>query len=228
MAPDDAWRNEHETIMQAICKEAHRWETASFSGPEDLSTVLQFSIRHQLTHLQQLTIEIPCSDGDKPMEIFQDAPLLHTVYFNRDLWEHPVTLSLPWSQLRRYGGCSEWDTHLDALRKAPNLVDCSLEIQEWSSVAEDPVLLPHLRRLSLSSPHFLESLQTPALEELYCDYDALPVLSFLQQQTCKLQKLGMWECSTDPDPADLTRIVEALPTITRLALFFPPPCRICP
>ncbi|KAF7370265.1 ABC protein [Mycena sanguinolenta] len=221
---------EARRILDLVCVHSERWGSVSFMVPKEVYRQLRPVIQGSLPRLRTLEIDIPLSvyddwdeDGQDALWDLNDAPVLHTVFFNRELWGFPLTMSLPWSQLRRYGGCSEWDTHLDALRKAPNLVDCSLEIQDWSSVTEDPVLLPHLRRLSLSSPYFLESLQTPALEELYCDYDASPILSFLQQQTCKLQKLVMWDCSMDPDPVDLTRIVEALPTIRHLACFFPLP-----
>ncbi|KAF7374868.1 hypothetical protein MSAN_00372800 [Mycena sanguinolenta] len=207
MNPYYRWSmEEYEPMLQAICKEAHCWETAAFSGPEDLSTVLQSSIRDQLAHLRKLTIEISYSDRNDPVEIFKDAPVLYTISFNRDLWMHPVTFSLPWAQLRRYGGCSEWDKHLSALYRSPGLVDCCLQIDDIgppSSIVQDPVALPNLRRLSISNPHFLKYLQTPALEELYCDYDVLPGPLF-------------------PPPGEL-QIAEV---VTRLALFFPLPTEL--
>jgi hypothetical protein len=129
---------------------------------------------------------------------------------------------LPWSQLLRYSGSNTWDGHLLALGSATNLVECSLEIQETSGLPPVSISLPHLLRLSLSNPQFLECLDAPALVELGCDY-APPVLPFLHRQRCKLQTLIMWKCSTPAEPTDLTRIVDVVPTVTTLGLVFPLP-----
>ncbi|KAJ7250490.1 hypothetical protein B0H12DRAFT_1234368 [Mycena haematopus] len=113
------------------------------------------------------------------------------------------------------------DGHLlAALRNASNLVDCSLVIEGVPLSTDTCITLPHLRRLCLENSLFLGCLETPALQELYCDYDAFPVLPFLRKQTCKLQKLVLWESYDVPDP-DLTPLVEAVPTIKGLALLFP-------
>jgi len=129
---------------------------------------------------------------------------------------------LPWSQLLQYGGISTWEGHLHALNTATSLVDCTLEIYGTSTLPQTPILLPRLIRLSLSNPSFLECLATPALQELCCGYDT-PGLSFLRQQSCKLQKLVLWKCSSPAHTADLASIVDAVPTITNLVLKFPPP-----
>ncbi|KAF8216808.1 hypothetical protein K438DRAFT_1953704 [Mycena galopus ATCC 62051] len=210
-------------ILQIICKEAGRWETVSFSGPDELYEDIGLFIQDQLAHLRKLTIEKWYTHEDTPLDIFGDAPQLHTVSVNREAWAYPVTMTLPWSQLVGYGGSNTWDGHLDALQLASNLVDCSLEIQGTSFLTETPltpIILPRLLRLSLSDPRFLGCLETPALLELYCAYNALRVLSFLRRQTCKLQKLVIWRSPVPVAPVDLTRIVEAVPTISRLALLF--------
>ncbi|KAF8216809.1 hypothetical protein K438DRAFT_1925837 [Mycena galopus ATCC 62051] len=208
-------------ILQLISAHAGRWETVSLSGPDEIYSHLR--IQEQLANLRKLTLEIVHEDDDTLLDIFHDAPQLQTVSFNRDTWEYPAAIVLPWSQLLRYGGNNTWDGHLHALSGASNLVDCSPEIQGTSSstqILPTPVVLPRLRRLSLSDSQFLGCLETPALLELYSDRNALPMLSFLRQQTCKLQKLVLWESSEPFAPADLTRIVEAVPTITHLALLF--------
>jgi hypothetical protein len=210
--------------LQIVCKHAWRWQMVSLSGPEELYQHLRRTLKDQLKLLRDLTINIMSDELNEvtSLDMFKDAPLLQRVVVNKPLWSYPVTMVLPWSQILRYGGTNTWDGHLVALRAATNLVHCSLEICEESSVPQIPILLPHLLRLSLSNPAFLECLDTPALVELYCDY-APPVLPFLHRQHCKLRTLVMWESSPRPDPTDLTCIVDAIPTVATLGLLFPLP-----
>lgn len=198
------------------------------SGLEELYSHIKACVPDQLALLRELHIEMRYYSVDAnhmmmvpSLNIFNNAPLLQEVVANKLSWRFPVTMVLPWSQLLRYGGSNTWDDHLLALHSATNLVDCSLEIQlvGISAPPPTPILLPHLLRLALSHPEFLECLETPALLELYCDY-AAPVLPFLRRQSCKLQKLVMWECPTPPPDTDLTRIVDAVPTVRTLALDF--------
>ncbi|KAJ7312372.1 hypothetical protein DFH08DRAFT_756381 [Mycena albidolilacea] len=212
---------QEEHLLQLICKHASRWETALFSGPEMLFERLERSNQDQFAQLRRLSIEVDYN-GDEalPLNMFHDAPLLRTAHVNRDLWAFPVAMVLPWAQLSGYSGSNTWSGHLHALLTASNLVDCSLEIQEISTATQTPIVLPRLLRLSLSNPHFLGCLETPALLELYCDHDTAPVLSFLRQQACQLQKLVLWTGLVPPDPANLTHIVEAIPTVKSLSLLF--------
>jgi hypothetical protein len=213
--------------LEIICKHAARWEIFSMSAPEVLFDRLQACVQDQLARLRELTIEMEY-DGDDlgddvpSLDVFSDAPLLQRVVVNKSLWNYPLTMVLPWSQILRYSGTNTWDGHLVALRAATNLVHCSLEICQESSVPQIPIFLPHLLRLSLSNPAFLKCLDTPALVELCCDY-APPVLPFLHRQRCKLQSLIMWESSTPADPTDLTYIIDAIPTVATLGLVFPLP-----
>ncbi|KAF8217058.1 hypothetical protein K438DRAFT_1704190 [Mycena galopus ATCC 62051] len=213
-------------ILDLMCQRAARWETASFSGPEELTELLRRYIKCQLTHLQKLTIEIYADEDDlwSTIDAFHDAPMLQTVFFNRKNSHCPIVTVPRWTQLLRYGGSSTWDGHLDALRDASNLVDCTLEIRGSSTSPRTPISLPRLLRLSLSNSKFLEYLKTPALLELYCDFSAVPILSFLRHRACKLQKLVMWPCLSAqfglPGFSGLTSIAEAVPALTGLGLLF--------
>ncbi|KAJ7918637.1 hypothetical protein B0H13DRAFT_2435113 [Mycena leptocephala] len=211
--------------LQLICKHAGRWEIVSLLGPEELYTRIRRSLMDRLALLRELKIEMLHFTDEVPsLDMFEDAPLLHRVFVNKSLWAYPVAMALPWLQLLQYGGCNTWAGHLHTLRSATNLVDCSLEIENLSVVSQvqTPILVPHLLRLSLSNSAFLACLATPALLELYCEY-AAPVLPFLRRQSCKLQKLVLLEASVPADVADLTHMVEAVPTITDLAVLFPLP-----
>ncbi|KAJ7312370.1 hypothetical protein DFH08DRAFT_943576 [Mycena albidolilacea] len=217
---------EDKHVLQIVCAHAGRWETVSFTGPDTLLERLRCSVRDQLTHLRRLTLEIayPDDDEDLPLDIFLDAPMLHTVSINRQTWSCPLAMVLPWTQLARYGGSNTWGGHLHALCGASNLIDCSLEIQGRSILTQAPIVLPRLLRLSLSDTRFLGCLETPALQELYCRCDAAPVISFLRSQACELQKLVLWwPFSERGHPTNMTSIVEAAPTITSLGVLFYPP-----
>ncbi|KAJ7918621.1 hypothetical protein B0H13DRAFT_2269015 [Mycena leptocephala] len=223
--PEYLMRPNDLDALKIVCKHAGRWEMVSLSGPEALYLRLWRFLRDQLRLLRELTIEIMHDqvNSEAPsLNMFKDAPLLQRVIVNKQLWLYPVTMVLPWSQILRYGGTNTWDGHLHSLGVATNLVDCSLEICDESSVPQILILLPHLLRLSLSDPAFLECLDTPALVELYCNY-APPVLPFLHRQQCKLRTLVMWKSSLRVDPTELTRIVDAIPTVATLGILFPLP-----
>ncbi|KAJ7864031.1 hypothetical protein B0H13DRAFT_1088406 [Mycena leptocephala] len=216
-------------MLQILCKHARRWKRISVSGPGELYFKLATFIQDQLALLRKLTIEMEY-DEVPPLDIFANTPSLQEVTVNKLLWPYDADLVLPWSQLLRYFGSNTWDGHLRALQGATNLVDCSLEIQGTSALPLRPILLPHLLRLSLSQPEFLECLETPALLELYCDYNAA-IHPFLRRQSCKLQKLAIGAraelfspaAGAQVDSAGLAHIIDAVPTITNLAFSHPLP-----
>ncbi|KAJ7656538.1 hypothetical protein DFH06DRAFT_1473720 [Mycena polygramma] len=198
--PEDVQR------LRLVCRHARRWKILDISGPEELFTELQGLIQDQLALLWELTIEMQYDSDEVPS----------LTWLRKSHWSHIVAF-----------GPNTWDGHLGALGIATNLVDCSLEIadDDPSAVSTTPIVLPNLLRLFLSvHPAFLECLNTPALLELYCEC-AIPVLAFLHRQRCKLKKLVLWESSTPPDGTELTRIVEAVPTVTTLALPFSLPAQ---
>ncbi|KAJ7928077.1 hypothetical protein B0H13DRAFT_2550968 [Mycena leptocephala] len=213
-------------LLRILSKHARRWETMSISGPNGLFSELQDSIEDQLSLLRELSITMVYEEDDTDivpsLSMFEDAPQLQRVSVNKILWALPVAMALSWSHLLYYGGTNTWTGHLYSLRSATNLVDCSLEIQKISALPQTLILLPSLRRLSLSNPAFLQCLETPTLLELYCDY-APHCLSFLRRQPCKLQKLVLWDSLTPVDRPDLTHIVNTVPTITNLDLMLPLP-----
>ncbi|KAJ6519111.1 hypothetical protein C8R45DRAFT_1085163 [Mycena sanguinolenta] len=204
----DNWRDltpQEEEILQLFCKHAGRWETVSLDGPEALFGQLRRSMQGQLTHLRKLTIEIPYEYEVAPLDMFHEAPQLRTVFANRGYWSMATLMELPWPQRLQYGGSNTWDGHLHALGSASNLVDCSLEITVSAQTPYIPIVLPRLRRLSLSDSELVGCLETPALQELYYDIDHdTAVLFFLRRQT-------------------VSTTFEAVSTITHLALLFTPP-----
>ncbi|KAJ7759129.1 hypothetical protein B0H16DRAFT_1689084 [Mycena metata] len=209
-------------LLRLVCEHARRWGKLSVSGSSYLYSQIVDFVQDRLVLLQELEIEVECPayEGNLPaLDIFQDAPLLQRVVLNQKTWPYPVLgMTLPWSQLVQYGASNSWDGHLHALASAANLVECSLEIQGSGQPPGASILLPHLLRLSLSHPTFLECLETPALIELYCDYAPL-LLPFLRRNLCKLKTLTLSHCYKNPaDDSDLVHIVEEVPTIVNLGL----------
>ncbi|KAF7356243.1 ABC protein [Mycena venus] len=226
---DPNWGTEDFRMMHLLLWHAPRWGAVTISGSNTLYRHIRSYFPDQFPLLRELTIEFDYEGVIPTFDMFFNAPLLQRAVVNQSLLSRPLQIVLPWSQLLRYAGSSSWNGHLDGLESAKNLVDCCLDIHETSALPETPILLPRLLRLSLSNSRFLGCLETPALLELYCDY-AGSVHSFLRQQVCNLDKLVMWGSSSPmdqllvaADPTTLTRIVEAVPTITTLAVLFPLP-----
>ncbi|KAJ7759130.1 hypothetical protein B0H16DRAFT_1534474 [Mycena metata] len=208
-------------LFPLLCAQARRWGRFSIDGPDLLYSQLVNLVKDRLVLLQELEFEVECPEGEIPaLNIFHDAPLMQKAVVNKVLWNHPLAMRLPWSQISCFRGSSSWVDHLGALGAAANLVECSLEIQGPGEPPRTPILLPNLRCLSLSHAAFLECLDTPALLELYCDY-APPLLPFLRRNIFELQTLVIWECFTPAAESDLTRILDAVPTLRNLGLDLP-------
>ncbi|KAF7370270.1 hypothetical protein MSAN_00658200 [Mycena sanguinolenta] len=154
--------SDDEEIVQMMYAHTERWETASFTGPEELCEHLRSYIQGPFPQLREVTIEIdkayPSDDDNIVLDMFHDAPLLQAAFVNRESWATPVTMALPWSQLLRFGGRNTWEGHLAVLGSASNLVDCSLEIPGSDRITQTllrPIVLPRLLRLSpVRSPIF--------------------------------------------------------------------------
>ncbi|KAK7024968.1 ABC protein [Favolaschia claudopus] len=209
---------EQELVCKIFCHHAARWETASFYGPESLMSLVESWIEDDLVNLRELTVEVRWYDSNSPIRVFQNAPKLSRAHINRDRWEDPPVVKLSWSQLTKYVATTAWEDAVKAFASASNLVDCSLHLHQWGiPVAHDHIVLPCLRRLFLLGSYLLINLETPALLELYCDYQPSTLLPFTRSQTCKLQKLVLWDAGRK-DSENLIRILERLPTLAYLSI----------
>ncbi|KAJ7117452.1 hypothetical protein C8R44DRAFT_790751 [Mycena epipterygia] len=202
-------------MLDTLADHCERWETLTISGPDTIYARLA-DIRGDLPLLRQMHVTI-WPDGlefDGPLDIFEVCPKLQDVSFID--YGTPVAAKLPFSQLLRFNATDSWTDHLTTLRSASNLVDCALYCTGPVSVPPGTVTLPHLRRLSLSesTKEVLDSLDVPALQELYyCDHPR-ELHSFLQRLP-QLQKLVVTE---SPSAPDISRILHAAPRITTLGL----------
>ncbi|KAJ7759128.1 hypothetical protein B0H16DRAFT_1534470 [Mycena metata] len=212
-------------LLQMLCEHSGRWGTLSLSGPRQLYLELKDLVRYPLALLREVEVRMTYQgDENGSLDIFHDAPLLQKVVANKSYpeWNHPLTMTLPSSQLVYYGGSSMWGGHLDVLGNAGNLVDCILEIPRSGVPPIIPIHLPNLRRLSLSQPEFLQGLETPVLLELYSPF-ASSIDRFLRRQSCRLRKLVLWKRSRRDVASELVRLIDTVPTLAELGLLMPLP-----
>ncbi|KAJ6517311.1 hypothetical protein C8R47DRAFT_1312837 [Mycena vitilis] len=115
-----------------------------------------------------------------------------------------TSLPMRWEHLTRYDGPVEWATHLDILRQATHLVECRIDICTVmeTTLPDDILRLPNLRRFSVSQTHTLKYIDAPGLQELaidgectsYCTPDAGDlehVVDFLRRARCTLVRLSL-------------------------------------
>ncbi|KAJ7896399.1 hypothetical protein B0H14DRAFT_2679288 [Mycena olivaceomarginata] len=106
---------------------------------------------------------------------------------------------------------------LDLLRLAPNLIECSLDINDVIAV-DEILVLPKLHRLMFgecgTSPlfdfRFLEHLSLPGLETLFADVISDRLLSFLQRSSPPLQELVLGNEFNIPPMAECLHLVPNL------------------
>ncbi|KAJ6557516.1 hypothetical protein B0H19DRAFT_1148025 [Mycena capillaripes] len=130
------------------------------------------------------------------------APVLrHAVLGDLGVPSLPNT-PLPWAQLVTYKATYHAATHLRNLAAADNLVECHIGFLDGglSEYLLRDITLPHLHRLSLSHPPFLDRLTAPALQTLYVEGVLEPILPFLRRSGCteSLTALTLAQCSAPP------------------------------
>jgi hypothetical protein len=129
--------------------------------------------------------------------------------------------AIPWAQITRYSGAFDPDSQTEILEAAANLVSCALGFR-WDDVDRGiPTVLPHLRRLHLETPEFIQRLNTPLLEELIIHYwgvttyGAGEILPFVQRSSCMLKTLVLRRCNVH---LDLITVLHGLPSLTHLVI----------
>ncbi|KAJ6592312.1 hypothetical protein DFH09DRAFT_1358040 [Mycena vulgaris] len=215
VARQDQYSERDAGLLDVIVSYCSRWQVVRISGRPLLYSNLA-RIRGQIPILRDLnvTLNLYDEDEDQPMDIFELAPNLREATVNTRGWR-AATIMLPFPQLQRYFASSSWDSHLDALRSASNLVECALQVHDTQAPPTTKIALPHLLRLSLSESNVLECLDTPNLQELYCSSHSDNLSSLLERWPYRLQKLVLFYPASITDLADILR---ASPALTALGL----------
>ncbi|KAJ7625606.1 hypothetical protein FB45DRAFT_1029959 [Roridomyces roridus] len=184
-----------------LVQHSARWGSVYLSGSEELYTRIQ-RVGAPLPLLRNLEFDLYLVDqpDDSPLDAFRNAPRLQEASVNAG---------------------SEW-SKLSVLFSAPNLVECALDLGSGAEPAtlNAPILLPHLLRLSVSHRGLLRCLDTPILEELYYQdgdrNNSLTDLAFFHGLPRTLKTLVI-SAAADTTDIDFLGIVQALPSLTRLA-----------
>jgi hypothetical protein len=210
-----------QSALDLIAHHSDRWETVTFSGSPSMYEALA-GIRNHLPILRRLDITVHPELEEAVLDIsdlFQSCPALQEAFINAGGGEMPVSADLPYTQLLRYSASNPWTNHAHVLRSATNLVDCVLHLTGRMHVSpgSPPILLPQLRRLSISKAGVLHRLETPALQELYCCDHSSNLHSFLKRLP-NLQRLFVGDTQS---AADIGSLLHAAPTITSLMLYLP-------
>ncbi|KAJ7186158.1 hypothetical protein C8R46DRAFT_390974 [Mycena filopes] len=203
-------------LLEILVRHSHRlerfhlgWKIANgYSGGSRLypcETELPTILARMTGRLPQLRrLQLVSGETMPPQtgEIFRVAPRLREVFLTHTSSEQATPPSTdilaPWAQITHLRAHLEHGPHLEILRQTENLVECRLHTPY--SVDPSPgtptIVLPHLRRLSLSAdPEVLTALVTPSLEYLFLDHPSVDsVLSFLQRSRCPLKGFTGQDC----------------------------------
>ncbi|KAF9471022.1 hypothetical protein BDN70DRAFT_979143 [Pholiota conissans] len=127
---------------------------------------------------------------------------------------------------------SETET-IEALRRAPNLTKCTIEIYGITERLPNGFIhfscLEDLEIIASDSITFLDDLVAPSLKTLILrpgkdadteNFDYTPLLGFLRNSGCSLDGLSLTFNASISDPRKLASICEKIPTLQHLSLNF--------
>ncbi|KAJ7763663.1 hypothetical protein DFH07DRAFT_812695 [Mycena maculata] len=202
-------------LLGLVASQSVRWESIRIAAPLSIFSALA-GVRGRLPLLRKIEILAHPSDAEEhSVNIFEFAPKLEQASVNPS--GRPITAVLPFPQLLQYVAHNTWNGHLHSLRSALNLVECALEFTEISTPPTTLITLPHLLRLSISKSNFLECLDVPKLQELYCCPQSDHLSSLLRRRPHSLRKLVMPRASV----TDVAGILRSVPALTDIGIFIP-------
>ncbi|KAJ6496104.1 hypothetical protein C8R45DRAFT_985005 [Mycena sanguinolenta] len=158
-----------------------RWEVADVEMRAFMGPALG-AVHGRLPALRRLKYND--NNGFHSFGAFASAPALRDVTLSGK-----ASLLLPWAQLERLNLKLSNSAGLSQLWQAHNLVELSVTGRPHEQFAVGNTMeLPRLRTLLIKDGLFLESLNLPALEDLYVSMDVSSLPSFLQRSNCHLKK----------------------------------------
>jgi hypothetical protein len=159
-------------------------------------------------------------------DIFLTAPSLRRVFLTD--WHYQPSGSvpeIPWAQITHYAESFTMDSQVErlySLQTAPNLVSCAISLSYWTDSYQPGILtvLPRLQRLRVVEAEFLQYLQAPLLQELFCWHSIRQdgwseIVPFVERSACSLQKLCLMGGSVD---SNLITVLGGLQSVTHLII----------
>ncbi|KAJ7120583.1 hypothetical protein C8R43DRAFT_1034213 [Mycena crocata] len=214
-------RRVDSTVLALLLQHRSRWSTLKLLNIASADVMALATV--DLPHLERLEVLDDWAE-DVPLDVFATStPSLREFILLGDWWQDErkaPTINLPWQQLQLYRGSHSVERQLQILRAAPHLVECSLRCHDVESigVTEEPLTLPHLRRLYLYEQEFLRLLTAPLLEVLLLSnlaWNLGPLLSFIHRSSCQLTKLVLTPVD-EANSTDLIDLLRSLPSLTYL------------
>jgi hypothetical protein len=233
-------KTEYQPVIDEVLAHSNRWRNLSITF-----TISSFSnlaaVRGRLHCLEKLEVSLRGVQM-QPVDAFETAPQLRSLSIDSDISLHFLTI--PWVQLANLDitypgfGYPSRDC-LDVLSRCPNLVTCSLVLQQGSAPVTQchPIELLHLRSLYLEGSEpadIFVHLSLPALHNChYFDGDWASshswnhreFTSFLSRTRCSLVRLVLdFSVEFFPKEFNLISTLEHVPNLAELEV---PTCYTC-
>ena len=223
-------------ILELILSCCHRWQHFAFVLPIWLTRSLS-AVKDKLPCLESLSPHCHSSWPEHPpfQNTFQNAPRLTSL----DLGPYPTfpDLTVPWTQLTKLKTDMDLDDIIEILHHSPNLVHfCASFYSEDPGATQPLVQLPHVATLVIDTnedpTNLFDCLVVPHLHKLNIvlyDFEAEDddkvrwgwpesLVSLIFRSSCSIQSFTFRPRGIDFDADDLTRCLQAMPTLRDLSL----------
>jgi hypothetical protein len=212
-------------VVDIVIHHSHRLQCFDiFVWPSFLRSLLP--LKGHLPMLQTLTLFCRGIIEDALWDVIADAPQLSVLDSNCP----PNMIELPFTQITRYSASNLNTSHcLEFLRKASNLIDCTIDGMAPFSNALHPLpVVSRLQTLSITSiryiwhdpAKFFRLVTLPALREISVvfaqgiHWPHTDFMSLVTRSSCRLEMLKLWQVSMSSE--DLIDCLEAIPSLREL------------
>ena len=224
-------------MLELILSCCHRWQHFAFDLPISLARSLS-AVKDKLPCLESLSAQCRSSWPEQlnPFQnTFQNAPRLTSL----DLGPYPTfpDLAVPWTQLTKLKTDMDLDDMMEILHHSPNLVHfCASFYSEDPGATQPLVQLPHVATLVIDTnedpANLFDCLVVPHLHNLNIFLYGFepeddgrewwgwpePLISLIFRSSCSIQSFTFGTRAIDFVADDLTRCLQAMPTLRDLTL----------